>query len=119
MRICPFKEGDLVRVKTLEQLRSQYREIPGSGFAMPVSGFNVAMYKLCGVEFHISEVRVVNVGACDVFYFISEEGIEKEESRPFGIWCITEYMVELVELAEHEPHADPEISKDDWLQLLS
>ena len=119
MRICPFKEGDLVRVKTIEQLRSQYPEAHGGGFAMPMCGFNVAMYKLCGAVFHISEIRLANIGKDEVFYFRSEEGIENEESRPFGFWFITEYMVELVWLAEYEPHADPEISEDDWLQLLS
>lgn len=82
---------------------------------MPTCGFNAGMYKLCGMKFRIKTV-CREVGS-ELVYLRSEEGIENEESRPYGFWCITPYMVDLVAFTEKE--CDQDIDMNTWLSMLS
>lgn len=98
-----FEVGDVLRVKSWEQLADEYPVVWGD-IQMPLCGFNKQMRYMCGREFTVK--RIIREG--DGFtYLRSEEGLENDDQRPAGHWFVTVLMVEKVDESE-VPEVDPE-----------
>lgn len=102
--------GDFVQVKTLEQLKDEYRELTDGSFDTPGFCFVREMRGLCGTIFQIDRIEKSHQNGA--LYLRSVEGIENRSKGLF--WRISAGMVNPAEGADDTP----EVDEDEWLTLI-
>lgn len=117
MKFPIYKPGDIVQVKDLEELISEYGvngDISLGGYVKtPVYVFAPGMTHLCGQVFQIRSVTVVSTTRDDNFcFFRSEENIELRSDNGLH-WKISSAMIK-----PYDKGPRSEIDLDEWMSVL-
>lgn len=117
MKDYEFKVGDLVRIRSWDDMAKKYPMCGDLAISIGRIRFIERMKYLCGREFVIQEIRPdEGSGEPNYGYGAPEcSGTDEDDSEP-EYWIITPGMIELVD--EEASHRDDAVTQDDLMSVL-